>query len=106
MATLFHGTDRTEFVAHAGVCLTNSEERARDYGGNVFAIEVVDGTCASATRVDGYDRDTNTAPGDDGDGEGWIEYADESPYGRAHTTWRAMDDDALSAILSATLIAE
>ena len=110
---LYHGTTRTELPRHTGLCLCESVRVARDYAGEdgtVYAV-TIDADCLSWDRVDGYDRDTDTAPADRNPADLAAEldvdavwYADETVMGRAHDTLRLLTTDALSAIVAAEII--
>ena len=111
--TLFHGTTRPEMPRHPGVCLCESERVARDYAGadgTVYRI-TLDADALSWDRIDGYDRDTDTAPADRRPADLAAEldvdavwYADETITGRAHDTLRLLTTDALTAIVTTEAI--
>jgi len=109
MITLYHGTRHTEFPRHAGLCLCEDERTARAYAGaeGIVYRVTVDDEALSWDRVEGYDRDTDTAPADRRPAELAAEldvtavwYADEDPRGRAHDTLRLLTTDALAAIVA------
>lgn len=109
MITLYHGTTRTEMPRHAGLCLCEDASTARAYAGaeGLVFVVTVDDDLLSWDRVDGYDRDTDTAPADRRPADLAAElevaavwYADEDPRGRAHDTLRLLTDDSLAAIVA------
>ena len=98
---LFHGTNRTNWTAHVGACLTTDRSIAELYGSIVHEVEV-DG---DTLRVDTNDWDRNNCeyPGDRksellawaDDGYALVSYADEASNGRQHETLRICSLDAL-----------
>lgn len=110
---LFHGTTRDSLLRHVGLCLAETETTARHYAGEdgtVYAVEV-DEDALSWCEVAGYDRDTNTAPGDRRPealaaehGVEAVWYADEDPAGQGHSTLRLLTAAAVAAIVGATAI--
>ena len=67
--------------------------------GGVYA-SLVEPYWLRVEEVEGYDRETNTAPGDDDyitDADVLI-YEDEDERGRQHQTWRLMTRTAVDAI--------
>lgn len=111
--TMFHGTSRSEFPCHAGLCLCETAKVARDYAGEdgiVYAV-TIDEDALSWDRIDGYDRDTDTAPADRAPAALAAEldvdavwYADETITGRAHDTLRLLTTEALAAIVAVEAI--
>lgn len=91
---LFHGTDNDCLVMHAGLCLTDSEEIAAEYGANIHEVEVRGETLLVAISAE--DRDMVVSPGDRKSelaawaAAGWsmVRYLDETCSGTQHTTWR------------------
>lgn len=114
MLTLFHGSHRGAFTPHAGLCLCEEASTARAYAGPdgaVFRVDV-DEDLLSWERVEGYDRDTDTAPADRDPAALAAEvdacsvwYRDEDPRGRSHDTLRLLTTEALAAIVRAELLA-
>lgn len=114
MTTYYHGCLTDTLPRHAGLCLTLSESAARQYGrscagrqGYVHTVEI-DEDALVIVDVDGYDHDTNTAPGDTARsraaliaeyGCDAIRFEDEDETGRTHTTLRLLTDAALAAIV-------
>lgn len=106
---LYHGTTRTEFPRHIGVCLCETAKTAQAYAGEdgtVFAV-TIDEDSISWDRAAGYDRDSNTAPADRNPadlaaelGVDAVWYADEDINGRGHDTLRLLTTDAVNAIVS------
>ncbi len=123
MLTLFHGTRRTEFPRHAGLCLAESREIAWDYAVGasdpdaldegalrIYRI-VLDDDLLSWDRLPPWDRDNQIAPADRDPaalaadlGVCSVWYADESPRQRAHDTLRLLTPDALDAIVSVEVV--
>lgn len=91
---LFHGTDNDSLVMHAGLCLTDSEEIAAEYGHNVHEVEVFGE--ALRVEVSAEDRAMVIYPGDRKSelaawaAAGWsmVRFADETCSGSQHETWR------------------
>ena len=91
---LFHGTNNSSLVLHAGLCLTDDRRIAAEYGANVHEVEV-SGTILSVA-VSREDRDNMIYPGDRKielaawAAAGWamVRYEDETANGSQHTTWR------------------
>jgi hypothetical protein len=110
---LYHGTTRTEFPRHVGLCLCESAQTAAHYAGpsgTVYAVEI-DEDALDWVTVDGYDRDTNEAPADRNPaalaaehGVEAVWFSDEDPHQRAHDTLRLLTPAAVAAIISATAI--
>ena len=109
MITMYHGTRHSELPRHAGLCLCETAATARAYAGaegTVYAV-TIDDDLLSWDRVEGYDRDTDTAPADRRPADLAAEldvsavwYTDEDPRGRAHDTLRLLTTDALAAIVA------
>lgn len=109
MIALYHGTRRTEFPRHAGLCLCETVAVAREYAGEdgvVYRV-TLDEDPISWERVAGYDHDTDTAPADRRPadlaaelGVDAIWYGDETLTGRRHDTLRLLTTDALDAIVA------
>jgi hypothetical protein len=101
---MYHGNYESTAVLHPGLCLTDDDDLARDYGrgsrGRLHALDVDLAGLTVADLADGYDHDENTAPGDDGQGFGAdvIVFWDETDAGRRHRTWRLMTPAALAAV--------
>ena len=91
---LFHGSDRSSLVMHAGLCLTDDAAIAAEYGVHVFEVEVFGDTLRVETIPE--DRDEMVYPGDRKSelaawaarGFALIQYLDETRNGSQHTTWR------------------
>lgn len=107
MATMYHGTSSAALPIHEGLCLTSDDDRAREYAaacyGTRYVHEVtIDLAGLAVTDLDeGYDRDANEAPADADPasfGCDVIIFADETPHGHHHTTWRLLTTAALAAI--------
>lgn len=107
MIELFHGA-HTGWAAETGTCLTPDFAVAERYAkGSGIVVRVALDTDALVVRrlVVGYDRETNTAPGDDvselieleAAGVDVIVYRDEDEHGRSHTTYRLVSDRAVAA---------
>lgn len=100
MSTMYHGTLR-DFAGHVGLCLTDSSERARSYanGGNIAKLDIRMAGLR-VVEVECYDRDSDVAPGDDGDirDADVIVYDDEDRHGQPHRTWRLMSAAAIAAV--------
>jgi hypothetical protein len=107
MATLYHGST-TEPTPRIGMCLTDCDRIASSYagwrtgqGGVVSELEI-DLSGLTVVEVDGYDRDSDEAPGDISYGAELdadvIVYQDESPRGRSNTTWRLVSARAVAAV--------
>jgi len=101
---LYHGA-HTKFTPHVGICLTDDPDAARAYAQQGSSGEIaqvhLDLSNLHVYDVEGYDRDSNDAPGDDGqtiDGADVLVYQDEDEMGRQHMTWRLMSPDAVKAM--------
>ncbi len=116
MVTMYHGTSSATLPVHAGLCLTGDRDHAADYAaacyGTRYIHEVaIDLTGLTVRDLDaGYDRDANDAPADadpaDFPGADVIVFADETPAGHRHTTWRLLTPAALAAITTITTTEE
>lgn len=100
---MFHGNHEAGITLHPGLCLTDDDDAARDYGrgsrGWVHALDVdLDGL--TVTETDGYDHDANEAPGDYdlSLGADIIVFWDETDDARRHQTWRLLTPAALAAV--------
>ena len=95
------------WAPNAGACFTDDLSAAMAYAGSNGTIYIVEIDTDEAVEVDGYDHDTDDAPGDadlstlPGD---VITYDDEDEYGREHTCWRLVTDSAASAATVARAI--
>lgn len=106
---MFHGNHDAAAVLHAGFCLTEDDDAARDYGRpgygsdgwlHEFELDLSDAPGLVILDVaDGYDHDGNAAAGDDGDalGADILIFTDETDTGRRHETYRLMTPAALAA---------
>jgi hypothetical protein len=106
---MFHGSSSQTLALHEGLCLAGYESEAEDYTeGNgsprawLHAVDIdLDGLNVLELE-DGYDRDGNIAPADldpaGFPGTDVIVFADESPKGRAHITYRLLTAAALAAV--------
>lgn len=115
MITLYHGTHKSDLPRHAGLCLAETAQIARDYAGedgDVYEV-LVDDDMLSWEHLGSWDRDEAVAPGDSAESRTAIVaehdvcsiwYRDESPMQRAHDTLRLLTEDALAAIVSARKI--
>lgn len=98
---LYHGA-HTEYTLHVGQCYTDSETAASRYAGYGEMAEVaisLDGL--TVLEIDGYDSDTDVAPGDDGENENGADviiYDDQDENGREHVTYRLMSPKAIAAV--------
>lgn len=111
---MYHGNTGS-LELHPGLCLTDEDAIAAAYGeyggGNpddaVVHEVTIDLDGLAVVKVDGFDRDTNEAPGDDHtwDGADVIVFTDEDPRGNAHTTWRLMTPAALARVALVTTVA-
>lgn len=101
---LMHGTDRTSWSAHIGMCLTDDELAAESYAGAGRSARMIRVTLELSglhvAEVASYDRDGNVAVGDDGElcDADVVVYGDEDMSGRQHRTWRLMSARALAAL--------
>ena len=98
---LYHGSHNEimgTHAAHIGLCLTDSLTAAARYAGAHGIVYSADIDVSDAVTVDGYDHDSDTAPGDAGEtvDADVIEYDDEDESGSCHTTWRLMSADAVA----------
>ena len=105
MLYCFHGTDNEEFQAYVGLCLTQCELSAGDYGGNIFPLWLnLDGLrVVDANHL--VDRENQNYPGDRNPCElaseidaDVIFYDDETCRGRSHDTWRLLTPAAVAAV--------
>jgi hypothetical protein len=103
---LYRGTG-SETDRGLGTCWATSIRTAASYVGGAGDEAVVleaelDLAGLEVVEVDGYDRDDNWAPGDDGDFERWgadvLVFEDEDPFGRPHWTWRLVSNKAVAAL--------
>lgn len=101
---VYHGA-HSAYVNHIGQCWTDEELSAEFYAGDsgFLAIGILDMSRLVVIEFspgEGYDRDTDTAPGDDNDNYGAdvLIYGDEDPRGNYHVTWRLMTQAAIDAI--------
>jgi hypothetical protein len=98
---MYHGA-HTRFALHVGQCFTDSAASAARYAGTrgTIAAVTIDFDGLVVVEVDGYDHDSNTAAGDDGDAQGAdvLVYDDADESGRWHRTWRMMTARAVSAV--------
>ena len=108
MDIYYHGSHNGNTTAHLGICLTSDYRAAKEYAGdNGTIIEVqLDLSGLVVAEVDGYDHDSNEAPGDDGDNRGAdvLAYDDEDERGREHDTIRLMTGDAVCSVVSVSVI--
>lgn len=104
---MYHGSHKGAMTLHLGLCLTDCPAIAGSYAGKgkVFSIRVnADGL--TIRKIDGYDRNIDTAPGDSdeslaalaAEGVDIVIFSDEDNRGRAHDTYRIVSDRALSAL--------
>ncbi|HET9893657.1 MAG TPA: hypothetical protein VFQ44_01740 [Streptosporangiaceae bacterium] len=111
---MYHGNYESAMVLHPGLCLTDDDDAARDYGrpgiasdGWLHELDLdIDAAGLVILEVAGYDHDANEAAGDYGDGSGAdiLIFADETDAARRHDTWRLMTPAALAActVISST----
>lgn len=101
---MFHGTHNSiggTSAAHIGLCLTNSIDIASNYAGSrgkVFAA-AIDFSELDLAEVDGYDHDSDIAPGDVAAEYGCdvLVFEDEDERGSWHRTWRLVSQRAVDA---------
>lgn len=110
MMTLYHGctTTTAEGLAKGeafrlGTCFAEAATAAASYAYNGSLVEVeIDLSGLIVTEVDGYDRDSDTAPGDrdlsEFAGVDVLVYEDEDHNGREHTTYRIISERALGRV--------
>lgn len=104
---MFHGA-HTAFALHVGQCFTPDEGSAVRYAaklGQLARIEVeLDGL--RVLEVEGYDMDSDLAPGDDGNGLGAdvLVFDDMDEAGRSHTTYRLMTQAAVDVVTSVRVV--
>lgn len=104
---MYHGNHESTAALHLGLCLTEDDDAARDYGrpgyasdGWLHEMELdLDAPGLVISAISGYDHDANQAPGDDDDSHGAdiLIFADETDAGRRHETYRLMTPAALAA---------
>jgi hypothetical protein len=109
MTTLHHGA-HTKFSLHIGQCFTDDRSAADSYAcqGRAGEIATISADFDGLRVVEldaGYDRDANSAPGDDDaaelaaeHGADVIIYDDEDIRGQSHRCWRLLTEAALGAI--------
>lgn len=96
---VYHGA-HTKFKPHIGQSYTTDKKVALSYSGDNgwLATARLNLNGLSVREVDPYDRDLDTAIGDDGKpllGVDVVVFDDEDPRGRPHKTWRLMSRKAL-----------
>jgi len=102
MTIAFHGSHNGNQSIHSGLCLTESIEAAVDYAASgCISMVRVDTLGLTVADVEGYDNDSNTAPGDDGNARGAdvLTYEDATEFGRSHDTIRLMSPAALASVV-------
>lgn len=121
MLTMYHGTRRSEFPRHEGLCLAETAAVAREYGigsasddeGVTVYRVTLDDDALSWEHLGAWDRDNAIAPGDTAKsraalvaehGVCSVWYTDETPRGRAHETLRLLNAEALDAIVSVEIV--
>lgn len=101
--TVFHGAN-SKFQRHDAQCFTDSLDAALNYAGKYGEIAICEWR-GNASKVDGYNRDTNQAIGDDGFLLEDVQYEDCDPNGFDHDTLRVAfvhnDDLEVVAVVSA-----
>ena len=97
---VFHGSHAGTKQAFRGICLTTVADVAYGYGQQAIIVGDLDMDGLMVLTVEGYDRDENIAPGDDGDalGADVLVFEDEDQCGATHTTYRLMSDRAVGAL--------
>jgi len=101
---MYHGSHNEimgTHAAHVGLCITDSLSSAQTYAGRwgvVYAVEL-DLDALDVVEVEGYDHDSDEAPGDSGEypDADVIVYEDEDERGQSHTTWRLVSARAVAA---------
>lgn len=107
---VYHGTSKKRWRPHQGACLTPNEEAARNYadpyrakGFTRLITVVLDLSKLKVLDVVGYDRESNTAPGDldldeyENLGADVIVYTDADITGKEHITYRLVSKTAVKA---------
>ena len=101
---MYHGNHNSTAALHPGLCLTDDDDAARDYGRNgwIHAMDI-DLTGLAIISAEGYDHDANWAPGDDSDDQGAdiLVFTDETDDARRHQTYRLMTAAALARVTPA-----
>jgi len=103
---LYHGSHNRIMgtgAAHVGICLTDDYDVACRYAtqrGTVYVAEISFADLV-VVEVDGYDRDSDVAPGDDGEypEADVLVFEDEDERGNWHMTWRLVSDAAVAAVV-------
>ena len=99
---VFHGA-HTKFALHVGLCLTDDRDVAAVYATSRGVVQemYLDMSDLSVVEIDGYDRDSDYAPGDN-PGDDYaadiLIYRDEDARGIQHKTWRIWSEKALAAL--------
>lgn len=102
----YHGSD-SELQVHIGLCLTQDELAAANYGEIVTKVSI-DLNGLVVRNVDHLvDRDNMNYPGDNAksiaslqaDGIDVIEFTDEDERGRSHDTYRLVSQKAVDAVI-------
>jgi hypothetical protein len=108
---LYHGTkDSGDWKPHIGLCLTKDCDTAESYAGKYKKGKVIEFSFRdddlNIVEVDGYDRDEDFSPGDDGvfpDDADIIYFEDEDMDGYEHVTYRVASNKALEVIQNSIL---
>jgi len=108
--TLYHGTARTDWIAHIGACLTDSCSAAESYAdwrnGRVLIVEIALDGLTVEDRSHEVDRDSQSWPGDTAadlarlaaEGVDVVRYEDEDERGKQLTCYRLVSARAVAAI--------
>lgn len=102
---LFHGTDET-FKIHRGLCLTNTDYTAKDYGSNLTKVWL-EVSSLNLVNVDHLvDYENQDFPGDTEASLGRLEsegidvavFQDSTPTGKSHLCYRLVSQKALNSL--------
>lgn len=106
---MHHGSFRSDITPHLGFCLTDDADTAACYATDRGYLATINLDLAglTVTHLDGYDAETNWAPGDDHEHHDAdvIAYDDADENGRRHQTWRLVSAAAVAACTVTTVVA-
>ena len=89
---LAHGSRSQNWTPAYCPCFTDRVDAALAYAGSSGWVHIYEVDVSGAVELDGYDHDSDEAPGDDGTlPADVVTYADADVTGRQHTTWRIRD---------------